>query len=339
MKIYGYSILVGAAAVSVASGSNIVDTLSGDTDYGTLVIAVTQAGLVETLSGDGPFTVMAPVNAAFVPLGPSTTNTTILAHLLAANDYSKGLLVDVLTTHVLSGNIASTAIPFNDPQPTVNTAEKLVFTNDAGIQVATEAASNSKADVTNPDILASNGVIHGISAVLVPDIPSKTIAQTAQDTAALSSLVAALSRAGYVDLFNQATGNAWTVFAPTNDAFAAAFQALGFNALTDIPVDTLQTILQAHVLTTGAGVSGACDSTCVGALGTSFETLGGETIQSSQISLVTNLTDIPNLNGIVHVVDQVIVPPSLQGDDDGSAGVKAASVALATVAIVAQFLM
>jgi uncharacterized surface protein with fasciclin (FAS1) repeats len=131
---------------------DIVAVASGNADFSTLVAAIQAAGLVETLQGDGPFTVFAPTNAAFDALPEG-----LLAKLLLPENVD--VLIAILTYHVVAGNVMSTDVTAGD----VATVEgsTIAITTDAGVQV-------NGANVVAVDVLASNGVIHVIDAVIVP---------------------------------------------------------------------------------------------------------------------------------------------------------------------------
>ena len=128
----------------------IVDIAAGDDRFTTLVAAVTAAGLVDTLSGDGPFTVFAPTDDAFRALPAGTVEGLL-------QDVDK--LTSVLTYHVVSGKVASTDL-VDGPVPTVNGADVTVDLTD-GVKI-------NDANVIIPDIEASNGIIHVIDKVLLP---------------------------------------------------------------------------------------------------------------------------------------------------------------------------
>ena len=134
-------------------GQTIVDIAAGDERFTTLVAAVTAAGLVETLSGEGPFTVFAPTNDAFAAL-PAGTVEGLLADIPA--------LTGVLTYHVVPGAVMAADLTEGMMAETVNGAS-LTFTLDGGAKV-------NGVNIIITDIAASNGVIHVIDAVLVPSM-------------------------------------------------------------------------------------------------------------------------------------------------------------------------
>jgi transforming growth factor-beta-induced protein len=136
-----------------ATEMNIVETAIAAGDFGTLVAAVQAAGLVEALSGEGPFTVFAPTDAAFAALPEGT-----VADLLAD---PSGALTDILLYHVVSGQVLSTDLSDGMTATTLGGAELTFSVSAAGVQV-------SGANVVAADVLAFNGVIHVIDAVLLP---------------------------------------------------------------------------------------------------------------------------------------------------------------------------
>jgi uncharacterized surface protein with fasciclin (FAS1) repeats len=132
--------------------TDIVTIASGDENFSTLVAAVTAAGLVETLQGEGPFTVFAPTNEAFAALPAGLVDKLLLPE-------NKDLLVKILTYHVVSGTVLAADVTAGDV-PTVE-GQNITITTDMGVKV-------NGATVTATDIIASNGVIHVIDAVILP---------------------------------------------------------------------------------------------------------------------------------------------------------------------------
>merc|ERR1712054_532926 len=197
---------------------NIVQTAQSIDDFSTLVDAVVAAGLVETLSSPGPFTVFAPVNAAFAELGEDTIN-----ELLANPDQ----LSSILTYHVVSGEAFSSSLSDGQQIETVNGATVTVrVAADGGVSVVTDNGMVT-ANVVTADVKALNGVIHVIDKVLIPGKASTTttntptttaplpnIVQTAQSIDDFSTLVDAVVAAGLVETLS--SPGPFTVFAPVN---------------------------------------------------------------------------------------------------------------------------
>jgi uncharacterized surface protein with fasciclin (FAS1) repeats len=138
---------------ATSEGETIVDIAAGDEQFSTLVTAVTEAGLVETLSGEGPFTVFAPTNAAFEALPEGTLDTLL--------EDPEGALTEVLQLHVIDGEVDSTAA--------LEAVDTCVETLGGPVRVAMEGEELTVggAVVSSTDIEASNGIIHVIDSVIV----------------------------------------------------------------------------------------------------------------------------------------------------------------------------
>lgn len=276
--------------------ANIMGLVDATSDVSTLKAAIDAAGLRATLSGAGPFTVFAPTNAAFAEIDPG-----VLTYLLA----TPAELAKVLTYHVVSGSVQSTALS-NGGVTTVN-----------GGQVTVDLSSGVKinnATVVTADILATNGVVHIIDKVLIPSdiiIPeTRSIVDIAVATPSLSILVQALTLfPDLVTLLSSDGSN--TVFAPDNDAFVGLLAAVGQTSLADVPESVIKSILQYHVI---AGATVASTDLSEGQTAT---TASGEEITVSLTDGVfisgsqVTTADIEAGNGIIHIVKNVLVPPSV----------------------------
>jgi uncharacterized surface protein with fasciclin (FAS1) repeats len=145
------------AATANADPMDIVDTASAAGDFTTLVAAVEAAGLVDTLKGEGPFTVFAPTDAAFAALPEGTLDTLL-------DPANQGDLSSILTYHVVAGSVMAA-----DVQPgSVTTVNGAAFTVDTSDGVTITDGQGGQAQVVTTDIETSNGVIHVIDAVLLP---------------------------------------------------------------------------------------------------------------------------------------------------------------------------
>ena len=144
------------ASMSFADGysKDIVDTAVGAGSFTTLVAAVQAAGLVDTLKGEGPFTVFAPTDEAFAALPEGTVESLLLPE-------NKDQLVAILTYHVIAGKVMSTDLANEMMAPTVQGSDITIMT-EGGVTV-------NGANVVTADIEASNGVIHVIDSVLLPE--------------------------------------------------------------------------------------------------------------------------------------------------------------------------
>lgn len=141
------------SAPAFAQDKDIVDTAVAAGNFTTLAAALTAAGLVDTLKGEGPFTVFAPTDAAFAALPPGTVEDLLKPE-------NKDKLIAILTYHVLAGKVMSTDLSEGLKAKTVNGAE-VTITLDGGAKV-------NGAVISTADILASNGVIHVIDSVILP---------------------------------------------------------------------------------------------------------------------------------------------------------------------------
>lgn len=165
MKLFSKLMTAGAVSMTLGSAAayadNIVEIAAADARFSTLVAAVTAAGLAETLSGPGPFTVFAPVNDAFGALPAGTLDTLLKPE-------NKGQLTDILLYHVDDRNLGAAAIPAgsNYFKPLL-TSQRLCITKSAkGVTI--DDGSGTVANVIIADIKADNGVIHVIDKVLLP---------------------------------------------------------------------------------------------------------------------------------------------------------------------------
>merc|ERR1712205_143481 len=202
---------------------NIVQLAEHIPDLSTLVSAVVAAGLADTLSSAGKFTVFAPTNEAFKALPAGT-----LANLMKPENKAK--LVDILKYHVLPEEVLSTQLK---PEQDVKTVEgkslhiELLKTWYGNIVSVGGKFRHGGKEVTKADNIASNGVVHIINGVLLPPQPTpappqpkgQNIVQLAEHTPDLSTLVSAVVAAGLADTLSSA--GKFTVFAPTNEAFKA----------------------------------------------------------------------------------------------------------------------
>ena len=279
---------------------NIVATAQGDARFSLLVEAVVAAELVTTLSQPGPLTVFAPTNDAFAAV---LIELGLTKEQLFAN---KPLLTAVLTYHVLPARVERAGVPLGRA---ITTVQGGVFKIDAraGALVVTDGR-NRTATITATDRPASNGVIHTIDRVLLP--ANLDIVQTAQALPQFSILVDAVVAAGLVDAL-KAPGPL-TVFAPTNDAFAALLAELGVTA-EQLLADTalLTQVLTYHVVPGRVLAADIVPGTPVTTLQGATFTVGADLriTDGRQRSAATVATDVFATNGVVHVLDRVILPP------------------------------
>ena len=277
-----------------ATPNDIPRTAQCTTIHDSLVAAVIQAELLETLQGPGPFTVFAPTDQAFADAGID----------LAALDTPEGktALSDILLYHVVSSEVPSSAV-VNCGSATAANGQPLAFSVGQSVMV-------NDANVTLADVATSNGVIHVIDKVLTPTDSPRDIVSTAQCTGAHTSLVAALVQA---ELVSTMEGDGpFTVFAPTDQAFADA--GIDLTSL-DTPEgkQTLTDILLYHVVM--ANVPSTDVLECGRATAANGQPLAFTVGSSVMVNDATvTLADVTASNGVIHVVDKVLMPTNAPED-------------------------
>jgi uncharacterized surface protein with fasciclin (FAS1) repeats len=297
----------------VPATNTITDIVVGNASFSTLKEAVVKAGLGDTLKGTGPFTVFAPDNAAFTSAGFGYP-TGFVANTAALT------LKNILFYHTIPSKILSTAVPAG-PNAKVITAngDSVFVTKDSrGVFV-------NGMQVAQADIAADNGVIHRLSRALI--YPSGNIVVTAQGaTGVLDSLVKAIvkvnntsvANGGDPSLIATLSSATVTVFAPSNEAFTSLLQALSLTDINNIPVATLNGVLKYHVKLGRAFSSDIVNTSAFQMFAGGNTTLnltnganGGPTITGNgnagnKSNII--LTNIMTRNGLVHVIDRVLLP-------------------------------
>lgn len=271
----------------VSPTDNIVELASGNADLETLTAAVTAAGLDSDLSGTGPFTVFAPADASFEALPAG-----LVSALLEADN--EDVLVELLLGHVVAGSYAASDLADGQVLTTLSGDELAVSIEGGEVRVG-------GALVQTADVRASNGIVHVIGAVITGGLNA---VERARVTPELSTLAAAIAAGDLVSALEGA--GPFTIFAPTNDAFAAIDEAILGRLLAEENQALLQKVLTYHVLsgevlstdlTDGAEVATVEGSTV------EIELDGGATVNG--IAIVT--TDIQVENGVIHVIDGVLL--------------------------------
>jgi transforming growth factor-beta-induced protein len=278
---------------------DIVDTAVADGRFTTLVAAVQAAGLVDTLKGEGPFTVFAPTDDAFAKLPASTVADLLLPE-------NKKALTDILLYHVISGKVMASDV--------VNlTSATTVLGKDVAIKVENGKVFINDAEVVITDIETSNGVIHVIDSVLIPPaeedaMMKKTIVDIAVEDGRFKTLVAAVQAAGLVDTLSGE--GPFTVFAPTDDAFAALPAGTLDSLLLPENKQKLTDILLYHVVSgkvMAADVVGLTSATTVLGKDITISVKDGKVYLNDTVQVI--ITDIEASNGVIHVIDGVLLPP------------------------------
>jgi transforming growth factor-beta-induced protein len=288
------TVVVAAAFTSATAfgggKKDIVDTAIAAGDFKTLVAAVQAADLVGTLKGEGPFTVFAPTDEAFAKLPEG-----MLGDLLKPENKQK--LTAILTYHVVPGRLPAAKVVKQNGAATVQ-GQCLDFSVD-GRTVRVDGAK-----VIKTDIKCTNGVIHVIDAVVLP--ASDNIVQTAMKAETFNTLLTAAAKAGLAQTL--ANGGPFTVFAPTDEAFAKLPAGTVDDLLKPENNEALATILKAHVVpgrVYAADAAKARKADTLAAFPLTFSKVGKE-LQVNGINIIAQ--DVDASNGVIHVIDRVILP-------------------------------
>lgn len=317
VQLNGVSSVTGADNVVDNGVVHLVDAVIGlpsiatlaaaNSNFSSLVAALGAASLVGTVDTGGPFTVLAPDNAAF---------TTFLDGA-ALGDIPVATLTQVLLNHVLDGVTLASDLTTAGAGYT-NTLATGAGGNDMSIYYDTSSgvSFNGVSNVAAADVIAENGVIHAVDAVI--GLP--TVVTFALADANFSTLVAALTDSrlttDFVSILSTADGTdpaPFTVFAPTNDAFTSLLTELNASGLGDIDEPTLNATLTYHVVG-GLNVqdSALTDNFTVPTLGGNItaNVTGGATLTDAN-GRISNIiaTNVQAANGVIHAIDKVILPP------------------------------
>lgn len=269
---------------------SIVETAVSAGKFNTLVAAVKAAGLVDALNGDTKLTVFAPTDEAFAKLPKGKVEELL-------KPQNKALLQTILKYHVVAGEAkAASVVKLTNAQTLAGQV--------APVTVNEKGAFIGKAKIVATDIECRNGVIHVIDQVIIPE--TKNIAEVAVSAGSFKTLVAALQATGLDKAI--AEGGPFTVFAPTDAAFAKLPEGTVASLLEKENLPKLAAILKYHV------VKGFVPASKVVAMD-SAETLNGKNAKVKVTKKGVKIdnakvikTDINALNGIIHVIDSVILP-------------------------------
>jgi uncharacterized surface protein with fasciclin (FAS1) repeats/plastocyanin len=271
--------------------NTVVDIIVNSTDHTTLEAAVIAAGLADDLSGQGPFTVFAPTDAAFSAL-PAGTIEAVLA--------DAELLNAILTYHVAAGEVLSTALTDGMEITTLNGASVTVSIMGGTVMI-------NNATVTVADLVADNGVVHVIDAVLLPPAPpTTTVVDIIVNSPDHTTLETAVIAAGLAD--DLSGDGPFTVFAPTDAAFAA-LPAGTIEAVLADPI-LLNAILTYHVAAGNVLSTDLTDGMEIATLNGASVTVSimGGTVMINDATVT--VADLVADNGVVHVIDAVLLPPT-----------------------------
>jgi transforming growth factor-beta-induced protein len=270
--------------------ADIVDTAVKAGNFKTLAAALEAAGLVETLKGKGPFTVFAPTDEAFAKLPKGTVE-----ELLKPENKEK--LKTILTYHVVQGNVDSKKVTTLKTADTVSGQRVDIKVKDGKVMI-------DNATVTTPDVATSNGVIHVIDMVILPQTDNAlTVAEKA---GSFKTLAAAIKAAGLTDTLNGP--GPFTIFAPTDEAFAKLPAGTLDELLKPENKEKLKTILTYHVVSGRVYADKAVTLKAAPTLAKQDAPIvvkdGTATIAGATITQ----TDIEASNAVIHVIDTVMLP-------------------------------
>jgi transforming growth factor-beta-induced protein len=299
------------AEEQMAEAKSIVDIAVEDGRFTTLVAAVQAAGLAETLSGEGQFTVFAPTDDAFAALPEGTVESLL--------EEPEGALKDILLYHVAEGAVPAETVVTLESATTIQGEPVAIKVMDGQVML------NDSATVIITDIEASNGIIHVIDAVILPPsiveaaaaeqmaeeemMDAKSITEIAVEDGRFTTLVAALDAAGLVETLSGE--GEFTVFAPVDDAFAALPEGTVESLLED-PQGALKDILLYHVaarVVPAETVVTLESATTLQGEPVAIKVMDGQVMLNDSATVI--ITDIEASNGIIHVIDAVILPPSI----------------------------
>jgi transforming growth factor-beta-induced protein len=289
----------------VVETNTIVD-VAVNNNLSSLVAAVTKAELVATLSGSGPFTVLAPTNEAFAAFLEEKGFNSL-------DDVPKEVITQILLNHVIDGSLKSTDLTtgYANTKATSDASQtpmSIYINTDGGVKF------NGISQVSVPNVSADNGTVHVVDKVI--DLP--TIVTFAAADSNFSILVEALTRESsytYVETLSTPNGTEpapFTVFAPVNSAFVSLLNELDLTALSEVPTATLTSTLNTHVVA-GANVleSGLSDNMPISTLGGALTVnlSAGEATLTDSGSRISKIiaTDVQANNGVIHAIDKVVL--------------------------------
>lgn len=286
----------------IVTDNSITGIASRTDNLSVLVQALTKADLAVTLKSNGPFTVFAPTNAAF--------NTFLSANGFANLDaVPVATLKEILLNHVVSGSIQSSALTTGYVKTLGKGSASSTNTLSMFVNTSSGVRLNGVSSVTTANILASNGVIHIVDAVI--GLPNVVTHATANPN--FSSLVGALTGAGQPDFVGILSGTGpFTVFAPTNTAFTNLNTELAPGGIAGVSTANLTKVLQYHVVSPANVLSNTLtnNQSVTTILGQNFTVNLSPARITDVNARVSNITavDVQCSNGVIHVLDKVLLP-------------------------------
>jgi len=275
----------------VSSQQSILDTAKNDGRFKTLVAALSQSPAAKTLAGKGPFTVFAPTDAAFAKLDKQ-----VVRNLLKKRN--QATLDNILTYHVAAGDYRAADVVSRIGLAMANGQRLAVNVHGKTVRV-------DRAQLVTTDVVCSNGVIHVVDSVLMPE--TRSLPEIANGRY-FGTLLAAVKAAGLLDALSGP--GPFTILAPTDQAFSKLPKGTVKNLLKPENLGKLQAILKYHVI---PGRVSASQAIAAGRA----KTLQGQTVDFEVADgrlrvrgAKATMTDVNASNGVVHVIDSVLLPPA-----------------------------
>jgi uncharacterized surface protein with fasciclin (FAS1) repeats len=282
----------------VVEDNSITGIASRNSNLTSLVAALNRAGLAGTLQSGGPYTVFAPTNAAF-------------STFLSANGFANleavpiPALKEILLNHVVNGATQSTGLTNNMYLKTLGKGSaSAINTLSMHVNTTSGVKLNGVSNVTTPNVIASNGVIHIVDAVIaLPTVVTHAVANSS-----FSTLATLLTNQGLVPTLQGTASSPFTVFAPNNAAFTT-FETQNPGTLASLTSAQVTSVLKYHVVAGANVLSTGIPTTPITTFETGTFTIAG-TVITDEANRNTNIiaTDVQCSNGVIHVVNNVLLP-------------------------------
>jgi uncharacterized surface protein with fasciclin (FAS1) repeats len=301
--IAGFAVSCDDDDTKMVAETTITDIAKTDANLSVLVQALVKAQLDRTLQGPGPYTVFAPTNKAFEDFLKTTPYKTLA-------DVPDAVLTQILLNHVVSGTVKSTALTTGYVKTLAKGTASATNNLSMYVNTASGVRLNGVSKVVTADIIAANGVIHVVDAVI--GLPTIVTHATANPN--FTSLVGALTGAGQPNFVSILSGTGpFTVMAPTNAAFTALNTELAPGGIASVSTANMTRVLQYHVANGNVLAASLREGQKIATLQLpqeyTIELTGGAKIRDVR-NRVSNIvaTDVQCANGVIHVLDRVLLP-------------------------------
>ena len=258
---------------------SIVDLAAEDPRFSILVDALERAGLVATLEGEGPFTVFAPTDDAFIEAG------------IDLDEVPADELENILLYHVVDAQLEADQLETG--------AREAVQEDYLVIRAENDSVTVNNANVVEADLIADNGVIHAIDAVLLP--PTRNVVDELREREEFSELMGALEATGLDETLEN--NGPFTIFAPTNEAFDAVQETVA-----GLSEEELRDVLLYHVLGQRVFSTQLTDGDVETLLEDAEVTINVQELTVNDAGILVDDVDIQGTNGVIHAIDSVLIP-------------------------------